>query len=137
MKFPVSDRKAAALAGLMVRAGIDESDLRESFVRGSGPGGQKINKTSMAVHLRHIPSGTDVRCEEARSQAMNRYLARRNLAEKMLAAMVGEKTATQQRMEKTRRQKRRRSRRAKAKMLNEKRQQGAQKVLRRAPTRED
>lgn len=114
----------------MRRLGVRESDLNEEFVRGSGPGGQKINKTSMAVLLRHTASGLEVRCQESRSQALNRFLARRLLIEKLEARIRGEATERESAREKIRRQKRRRSRRAKEKMLADKRHQGLKKTSR-------
>lgn len=118
----------------MTRLGMEESDLVENFVRGSGAGGQKINKTSVVVMLRHLPSGIAVRCQESRSQALNRFLARRLLVEKLEAKIFGEKSEKQKAIEKIRRQKRRRSRRAREKMLADKRRQGEKKVLRRRPS---
>ena len=117
----------------MRRLGVRESDLVEDFVRGSGPGGQKINKTSMAVLLRHPSSGLEVRCQESRSQALNRFLARRLLVEKIEAALLGKKSAAESAREKIRRQKRRRSRRAKDKMLAEKKHVSLKKALRKVP----
>jgi protein subunit release factor B len=131
--FPVSPEKQKQLEERMSRLGLKESDLIEDFIRGSGPGGQKINKTSVAVTLRHPASGLVVRCQESRSQALNRFLARRLLVEKLEAKILGEKTEKQKMIEKIRRQKRRRSRRAKEKMLAEKRHQGLKKALRQKP----
>ena len=67
----------------MRSAGIKEEDLKESFVRASGAGGQKLNKTSSAVKLIHLPTGTKVHCRESRSQALNRFHARRQLLVKI------------------------------------------------------
>lgn len=131
--FPVSYEKQKRLEERMRLLGLHESDLIEEFVRGSGPGGQKINKTSIAVTLRHPDSGLEVRCQESRSQALNRFLARRLLVEKMEATLHGKKTAEKQAREKIRRQKRRRSRRAKEKMLDQKRHISRKKILRRRP----
>lgn len=69
---------------------LDEDDIIETFVRGSGPGGQKINKTASCVMLRHVPSGIVVRCQESRSQHRNRELARRILSERLDLAVRGE-----------------------------------------------
>jgi protein subunit release factor B len=118
------------LKSRMEKLGILEQDLAEHFIRGSGSGGQKINKTSSCVQLIHAPSGIEVRCQRTRSQADNRYWARRELCEKMEEKILGEKSARQQAAEKIRRQKRRRSRRAKAKMLDAKTKQGEKKKLR-------
>lgn len=120
------DRQQARMEGL----GIREADLDEHFIRGSGSGGQKVNKTSSCVQLVHRPSGIEIRCQKTRSQADNRYWARRELCERIEERVLGEKSARQQAIEKIRRQKRRRSRRAKARMLDDKSRQGAKKKLR-------
>ena len=114
----------------MEKLGIVESELDEHFIRGSGKGGQKINKTSSCVQLVHAPSGIEIRCQKTRSQADNRYWARRELCERIDEQQRGEQSVKQQQIEKIRRQKRRRSRRAKARMLDEKSKQGNKKKLR-------
>ena len=119
------------IKSLMAEASVFEEDLDESFILGGGPGGQKTNKTSNVVRLFHPPSGIQVRCGEDRSRETNRWLARRALAEKILAREKGRKTAEQQERERKRRQKRRRSRRQKQKMLADKRQHSEIKALRR------
>jgi len=117
----------------MARLGIRESDLTEDFIRGSGAGGQKINKTSSVVTLQHRLSGTMVRCQESRSQALNRFIARRMLCDKLEEKILGRLSEEQQRREKIRRQKRKRSRRAKEKMLGDKRHHAEKKASRRPP----
>ena len=117
----------------MARLGVREADLVEDFVKGSGAGGQKINKTSVAVFLVHPASGLSVRCQESRSQALNRFLARRLLVEKLEARVSGERSAEEQRREKIRRQKRKRSKRAKEKMLGDKKHHAEKKAMRRRP----
>lgn len=129
--YPVSPSKQTLLEEEMARLGIDEADLEEAFLRGGGPGGQKINKTSVVVSLTHVPSGTTVRCQESRSQAMNRFLARRMLVDAIKEAVEGEKSRAQQAREKIRRQKRKRSKRAKEKMLADKRHTSVKKATRR------
>jgi len=62
---------------------LKESDLEESFVRGSGPGGQSINKTNNNVQLLHKPTGIQVKCQETRSLQQNRKIARKILLEKL------------------------------------------------------
>jgi protein subunit release factor B len=116
----ISSQKELALREKMKALGIYEHDIEESFVRSGGAGGQHVNKTSSCVYLRHRPTGLAVKCQEERSQAMNRFLARRLLVEKIERQILGIKTASQQLAEKIRRQKRRRSRRAKEKMLDQK-----------------
>ena len=97
-----------------------ESDLIEKFIRSGGPGGQNVNKVSTAVYLKHIPTGIEVKCGRERSQALNRFLARRLLEQKIENMILGKRSAQQQKFEKIRRQKRRRSRRSKEKMLKNK-----------------
>ena len=120
---------------LMARAGLRDDDVEETFVRGSGAGGQKINKTSSCVQLRHAPSGTVVKCQQTRSREVNRWLARQELAGRLLERIEGERSTRQQAAERIRRQKRRRSRRQRARMLDDKRQHAAKKALR-GPVRE-
>lgn len=128
--------KLAQLSVRMQALGIIEADLVERFVRASGPGGQKVNKTASCVYLKHLPTGVEVKVQNERSQALNRYLARRRLIEKLEAIRLGKESAEAQRVAKIRRQKRRRSRRAKAKMLADKRHHADKKATR-GPVRED
>ena len=127
----ISPETIARIEALMAEASVFEDDLEESFILGGGPGGQKTNKTSSVVRLSHAPSGMAVRCGETRSRETNRWLARRMLAEAILAREKGRATAEQQRREKVRRQKRRRSRRQKQKMLADKRAHSEVKAMRR------
>ncbi len=129
--FPVTSEKAAALAVRMDALGIREADLDEQFVRSGGKGGQNVNKVATCVVLVHRPSGLMVKCQAERSQAMNRFLARRLLCEKLDAQQRGAASAAEQARERIRRQKRRRSRRAKAKILADKRAHAEKKSMRR------
>jgi len=113
----VSVTKQLALADRMRRLGVNEGDLEERFLRSSGPGGQRTNKVSTCVVLRHRPSGLEVRCQRERLQGLNRFLARRLLLDRLEAQRLGRLSEEAQRIAKIRRQKRRRSRRAKEKML--------------------
>src|SRR5260370_23955705 len=63
----------------MARLGIRDVDLKETFARSGGPGGQNVNKVATAVTLRHPPSGITVTVQDSRSQAMHRRLARERL----------------------------------------------------------
>ncbi|MBP7033070.1 MAG: peptide chain release factor-like protein [Pseudomonadota bacterium] len=128
--MPVSPEKEKALLDRMERLGVAESDFRETFVRSSGPGGQKVNKTSSCVQLVHLPTGLSVKCQRERSQAMNRFLARRLLLDRIEKLQKGVVEAERDRVEKIRRQKRKRSKRAKEKMLEGKRRQSEKKGLR-------
>lgn len=130
--FPVSQDKSDALTVRMQRLGIREDDLVEDFIRGSGSGGQKVNKTSSCVQILHKPTGVEVKCQRERSQAMNRFFARRELCDKIEERIKGVQSARQQEQEKIRRQKRRRSRRQKAIMVDDKKKHGAKKADRRS-----
>lgn len=115
----------------MAALGIREEDLTENFIRGSGSGGQKINKTSSCVQLHHALSGTEIKCQSSRLQSSNRFFARRDLCDKLEEQKLGAQSKRQQEQEKIRRQKRRRSRRAKNRMLEGKHKQSDKKALRR------
>ncbi len=128
--MPVSSEKEKALAARMQALGVSESDFEESFVRSSGPGGQKVNKTSSCVQLLHIPTGLFVKCQIERSQTLNRHLARRLLLDKIEEQQKGFIAAQKEIIEKIRRQKRKRSARAKEKMLAEKHKRSEIKMLR-------
>jgi protein subunit release factor B len=130
MDFPVSAAKTKLLSEKMERLGVREEELEESFVRSSGAGGQKVNKTSSCVVLFHRPTSIQVKCQQERSQALNRFLARRLLLDKIEEKILGALSAEQQRISKIRRQKRKRSKRAKEKLLAEKHHQSKKKALR-------
>jgi peptide chain release factor len=128
--FNISPEKETALQERMDRLGVSESDFRETFIRSSGPGGQKVNKTSSCVQLLHVPTGLAVKCQQERSQALNRFLARRILLDRIERIQTGVVSAEKQRIEKLKRQKRRRSRRAQEKILEQKHIQSEKKSLR-------
>ena len=128
--FGVSPAKAKALCDKMTRFGVRESEIKELFIRSSGPGGQNVNKTSTGVYLRHIPTGIEVKCTSYRSQPLNRFMARRILVERIETMALGRKSEERKRIEKIRRQKRKRSKRAKEKMLREKKIRSEKKILR-------
>ena len=128
--MPVSNDKERAIVARMMELGVAESDFEESFVRSSGPGGQKVNKSSSCVYLVHIPTGLAVKCQRERSQSLNRFLARRLLLDKIESRQKGFVAEAKEKLEKIRRQKRKRSKRAKEKILVSKHQQAEKKVLR-------
>ena len=127
----VSKTKREALAARMHKLGISDDELTERFILGSGSGGQKVNKTSSCVYLKHSPTGIEIKCQRSRSREMNRFLARRELCDRIEEQVLGEASRRRKEQEKIRRQKRRRSRRQKERMLVEKKKQGAKKQLRR------
>jgi protein subunit release factor B len=133
MQSPVSPEKQSALDQRMAALGVSEAELVEKFVRGSGAGGQKINKTSNCVFLKHLPSGVAIKCQMDRSREMNRFLARRELCDQLEGIRDGKTTAKIQAIEKMRRQKRRRSRRSKQRSVADKRLLSQKKSLRRPP----
>ncbi len=129
-QFPVSAKKDEDLKRRMAHLGIREADLEESFIRSGGPGGQNVNKVSTCVVLKHLLSGLVVKCQKERSQAMNRYFARRILLAKLEARIHGRQSEEAKRISKIKRQKRKRSKRAKEKILRSKRHQSQKKQLR-------
>jgi protein subunit release factor B len=129
----ISPDKEKALSERMEELGIKESDIVERFVRSGGHGGQNVNKVSTCVYLKHLPTGVEVKCQQERYQALNRFLARRLLVQKIENLVLGRESGERQRIERIRRQKRRRSRRAKEKVLEMKHLQAAKKRGRAKP----
>lgn len=133
----VGKEKWERLKAWMNQLDINESDLVEKFIVGSGKGGQKLHKTSSSVYLKHIPSGIEIKCQDSRSREDNRYYARIRLCEKLHTSISDEKTKEQQRVEKLKRQKKRRTRRSKLKIMEEKTIQGQKKIARKRPSSDE
>ncbi len=121
MKTPSTMQKKEVLKARMLKLGISEEDLIENFILGSGSGGQKINKTSSCVQLKHIPTGIEIKCQRSRSREANRYFAREDLCKRLETKIELEKKERQMLAEKTRRRNRKPSRNQKARRLAEKR----------------
>ena len=133
----IGQDKRAAMKRRMAELGILEDDRIERFIRGTGHGGQKINKTSSCVYLHHRPSGIEIKCQTQRSREMNRFFVRRELCDRIEEIEQGRKSERRQRIEKIRRQKRRRSRRQRQREVGLKRQHGQKKEFRRKPRTDD
>jgi protein subunit release factor B len=112
--FAVSEEKKRWLKERMEALDVHEKDIEEKFIRSSGKGGQKVNKTSNCVYLKHIPTGIEVKCMEGRNQSLNRFLARRELV-KRIEKLSGQLTLNDIQMMKIKRQKAKREKRARLK----------------------
>jgi protein subunit release factor B len=111
----------------MLKLGIREEDIQESFVRSTGPGGQNVNKVATCVCLYHGPTGIGVKCQRHRTQAMNRLWARKILLDKIEEQQRQKVAALNCARAKQRRQHRRRSKATKEKILEKKKHRSQQK----------
>src|SRR4051812_17646509 len=124
MALPIQiDERLAAL-------GVRREDVEERFVRGAGPGGQKINKTSSKVWLRHRPTGVEVRCQRERSQSANREIAWAELCDKLRERVRSAAAAQTAEREAERRRNRQKSRGQKIRMIESKRHRAKNKSKR-------
>ncbi len=110
--FNVTEKKEKELQERMRELSVNEDDLEERFVLSSGPGGQKVNKSSTCVFLRHIPTDTTVKYQKERSQALNRFFARRTLLDQIELKQKGYIKEDKKRIEKIKSQKRKKRKRA-------------------------
>jgi len=113
--FGVTEKKERDLRKRMSACGVAETDLEEKFIRSGGPGGQHVNRTATCVYLKHAPTGHEVKMQQARSQALNRYYARKRLCELLEADDPTQQSPEEKKREKLRKQKARRKRRTKKK----------------------
>jgi protein subunit release factor B len=111
INFGITERKTTVLELRMQKCGLLEKDIEEAFVRSSGAGGQKVNKTSSCVHLKHVSSGLAVKVQKSRSQGLNRYYARKQMCELLENKQLGKVSPKAKKLEKIRKQKNRRRRR--------------------------
>jgi peptide chain release factor len=123
--FP--DIVEASLRARFVSLGVKPEEIDECFIRGAGAGGQKINKTSSTVRLRHLPTGVEVRCQRERNQSVNRLIAWTELADKLEWQKQASANAAQAERELKRRQKRQKSRGQKARMIESKKHRAKNK----------
>ena len=111
VNFGITQQKKQELDRRMHNCNLLENDIEEKFVRSSGAGGQKVNKSSTCVHLKHIPSGLAVKVQTSRSQGLNRYYARKQMCELLENKLLGKESPEAKKIEKIRKQKDRRKRR--------------------------
>lgn len=133
----VSPEKKTFLLKRMENLGIEEDDLLEKFILGSGKGGQKVNKSASCVYLKHLPTGIEVKCQKERSRALNRYFARRLLCDKIEEIRFQKHSEKQRLIAKIRKQKKRRSKRLQDKLIEDKRKRSHIKTLRSNPHKEE
>ncbi len=117
LTFAVSEEKNNWLKKRMDALGIHEKDIVEKFIRASGRGGQKVNKTSSCVYLKHLPTGIEIKYMKDRSQSINRFFARRELV-KRVEKSSGLLTTQDIQRQKIRKQKNKRRMRAQMKYGN-------------------
>lgn len=117
INFGVTISKQKELEDKFNKLNIKECDIIEKFVHSSGNGGQNVNKVATCVYLKYIPLNIEIKCQKSRTQILNRYYARKMLAEEIESRILGEESKKQKEIEKKRRQKRKRSKRAKEKIL--------------------
>lgn len=117
MKFPddaaVTPEKRQALKDRLARLAVRLEAIEEQAIRGSGPGGQKINKTSSGVRLSYELMGdlVQVKWTRERSRSLNRFLALRELADEIEERISPATSERVKERERIRRQKDRRRRR--------------------------
>lgn len=114
----ISAEKQIVLKENMQRLGILDCDIEETFITGSGSGGQKVNKTSSCVVLQHIPTGVVVKCQKTRYRENNRFFARRVLCEKLDEIINGKQSQASKDAARIRKQKKRRKKKNTDKLSN-------------------
>ena len=122
--------KELELKKRMRRLNIHEKDVKESFILSSGPGGQNVNKVATCVQLTHILTGIQVKCQEERTQALNRHTARFLLVEKIEHMIHEQHVKEVSRREKLKRQNRKRPKALKERILEAKHKKSEKKSFR-------
>ena len=125
-----------AIETRLAALGVRTSDVDERFILGSGHGGQKLQKTSSCVWLRHRPTGVETRCQRERSQSANRELAWTELCAKLEARQRAERAAQTDEREQSRRRNRQKSRGQKVRMIQSKKHRAGIKAQRGRPDRD-
>jgi len=116
--MPVNPQKQKELEERLGALHIRREEVVEKFVRSAGPGGQKVNKTSSAVYLRHLPTGIEIKMQQDRSQTVNRFLAWRLLADRVEARQTGKDPQAAE-VDRLRKQKQRRRRKTRGREMEE------------------
>jgi len=114
-KFNIKDKKVKALISRIKEIGLKLSDIEEKITRGKGKGGQKINKTSNRVQLKHVPTGIMAASQRERERNKNRFLALRELIDKYEMKFHPEKSTKLKEIEKIRKKKARKKRKTRVK----------------------
>jgi peptide chain release factor len=126
--MPDISEKKLTLEKRMLLLGVREEDIIENFIRSGGPGGQNVNKTSTCVYLKHLPTGLEVKCQEQRSQLLNRSLARHILLSKIEQKLRQDILQKQSFKAKVIRRNRKKPKSIKIRILEGKRRQGQKKL---------
>ena len=111
----IKEAKQKEIESKMKNLGIFEKDIEEKFILASKRGGQKVQKTSSCVYLKHLPTGLEVKCQKERERETNRYIARRMLCDLYEEKILLKKTKKRLKSEKAKKQKRKRKKRAQEK----------------------
>lgn len=134
---PFPDILDLALRQLLASLGVQPEDVDERFIRGAGAGGQKINKTSSTVWLRHAPTGLEVRIQDERSQLANRLAAWAELAARLAHRRDSARAEVRSTRELERRRNRQKSRTQKSITMDNKKHHARIKSTRRRPNQSD
>ena len=100
----LTDARYQQILNLIESLGVSLDDIEEKFICGGGKGGQKINKSTNTVQLKHVPTGKLVKYQKHRERSMNRILALRELLEKLNPDSRKNREIEKRRKQKSRRQ---------------------------------